>query len=451
MQAKDTGGAGLRENRVLRGFASLRLTEALLFCLALLCIVATIIPQMPYRPTEGIALTGRIMMLLSLRDVFHSLWFLVPVALLALNMLACMALRMRVRGKSGYFPMPKTGLETVALPADSDPRLVREGLHRLISAGHALAAAYTGEQLVLMGEKGALRRFAPLIVHGSIFVVLVGVALAFTGFKGTMEIPEGETLDVVTLYNGTPMPLGFALRCDRFGIEYYDSGMPREYRSDVSFVSNGSTVLQRPVLVNHPVSYHGILFSQSGYNQKAEASLTVKGPSGRQSISAGEDAVIEMHGTGYRVHVMRVIQDMMRMGPGVQLLVEGPEGSHMLWLFRDIARIAQRYPGITGKVPQFNPSLVKPYTFVLDGVTTRDTTILGVNRDPGIPFVAAGSVLFLVGITMVFLMVHERVWAVVEEDQGRLTVKLAMKRNGKTVPVDAHVCEQVKGLGRVPS
>ncbi|MCU0577340.1 MAG: cytochrome c biogenesis protein ResB [Desulfobacterota bacterium] len=451
MQAKDTGGSGMKGNRVLRGPASLRLTGALLFWIALLCIVATIIPQTPYRPTEGTALTGRIMMLLSLRDVFHSLWFLVPVALLALNMLACMALRMRVRGKSGYFPMPKTGLSEVALPADRDPRLVREGLHRLISASHAPAAAGSGERPVLMGEKGALRRFAPLIVHGSIFVVLVGAALAFTGFKGTMEIPVGETLDVVTLYDGTPMPLGFALRCDKFGIQYYDSGMPREYRSDVSFVSKGSTVLQRPVLVNHPVSHHGILFSQSGYNQKAEATLTVKGPSGRQSISAGEDAVIEMHDTGHRVHVMRVIQDMMSMGPGVQLLVEGPGGSHMLWLFRDIARIAERYPGITGKVPQFNPSLVKPYTFVLDGVTTRDTTILGVNRDPGVPFVAAGAILFLVGITMVFLMVHERVWAVVEEDQGRLTVKLAMQRNGKTVPVDVHVCEQVKGLGSVPS
>ena len=78
----------------------------------------------------------------------------------------------------------------------------------------------------VMGERGRLRRFAPLLVHASIFLILLASALAFTGFKGTMEIPEGTDLDVVTLYDGNHRHLPFSIRCDRFGIEYYESGMP---------------------------------------------------------------------------------------------------------------------------------------------------------------------------------------------------------------------------------
>jgi len=444
---KDKRGAGGKGVRLLRGLASLRITEAILLWIALMCIAATVIPQAPYRPTAGVSPAGRVMMLLSLKDVFHSLWFLAPVAVLALNMSACMWVRMGRRGSTRGGAMPRTSLSEVNLPAGSDLERVMEGLRGLISAGPAPAVRDREDPPVLMGEKGSLRRFAPLLVHGSIFFILVGVALAFTGFKGTVEIPEGETRDVATLYDGTPVHLGFALRCNAFDIEYYKNGMPKEYRSRITFIRNGRSEQEKSVLVNHPVSFQGILFSQSGYNQLAEASLTVEGPSGAQSLLAVEGSMIEVEDTPFRIHVMRVVQDMMRMGPGVQLLVEGPESRQVLWLFRDIKAISKRYPGITDKVPQFNPSLIKPYTFVLDGVTMRNTTILGVNRDPGVPFVAVGAVLFIAGITMIFLMAHERVWVLVERDRGGLKVTLARRINGRPVPVDVHLVERVKGLG----
>lgn len=436
---------------MLRDLSSLRLTEALLFWIAFLCIVATIIPQTPYLPTDGIPLTHRLMMLLSLRDVFHSLWFLVPVVILALNMLACMWVRMRWRRGRRGLSMPGSGLIEVALPVGSDPQLVREGLRRLVSAGYALVSLGGDASPVVVGEKGSLRRFAPLLVHASIFFILIGAALAFTGFKGTMEIPEGGTVDVVTLYDGTHRRLPFALHCNAFDIKYYENGMPREYRSDISFVHDGIIVREGSMLVNHPVRFQGILFSQSGYDQVLGASLTVESPSGTQSVSAGEDTVIEMQDASYRIHVMRVVEDMMRMGPGVQLLIEGPDNKQMLWLFRDIEKISKHYPGITTRVPQFNPSLIEPYTFILNGVTRKESTILGVNRDPGVPFAAAGSILFVVGIAMIFLMTHEKVWASAEEGENGLTVRIGMKRNNRTVQVDEHMIEQVKDLGRGPS
>jgi len=431
---------------MLRSLASMKITEVLLSWIALLCIAATIIPQAPYRPTGGLPLSQRVMMLLSLRDVFHSLWFIGPVLALMVNMLACMAVRMKVRPWSRNTPMPSAGLAEVKLPGGIDPHMLRQSLVQVLSRDYTLTGRGDDGPGVITGERGRARRFAPLIVHGSIFLILVGVVLAFSGYKGTMEIPQGQTLDVVTLYDGSHVHLPFGIRCDRFNVEYYASGMPREYRSDVSFISNGSEVLKRPVLVNHPVSFEGILFSQSGFGEISEASLAVSAPWGTQRFIAEQGSVIDMGGTGYRVHVMRIVPDMMRMGPGMQLLVETPEGRSMLWLFRDIREISREHPGITEEVPQFNPSLIRPYTFALEGITLRPTTVLGVNRDPGVPLVAGGAALFVVGICMIFLMAHERVWVVVEENQGILTVRLAQRRNNRTVQADGGLLEKIVHL-----
>ncbi len=118
----------------------------------------------------------------------------------------------------------------------------------------------------------------------------------------------------------------------------------------------------------------------------------------------------------------------------------------MLWLFRDIREISRKHPDITEEVPQFNPSLVRPYTFALEDISVRPATILGVNRDPGVPLVAAGSVLFVVGICMIFLMAHERVWVVVEENRGILTVRLAQRRNNRAVQADGGLLEKIAHL-----
>lgn len=138
MAEKQKGGTGMKGSRMLRSLASLRLTEALLFLIAFLCVVATVIPQMPYRPTEGLPPAERLIMVLSLRDVFHSLWFMAASAVLALNLLACMWVRMRWRGAGRGMAMPATALCEVRMPEGSDPVRVAEGLRRLLSARHAI-------------------------------------------------------------------------------------------------------------------------------------------------------------------------------------------------------------------------------------------------------------------------------------------------------------------------
>ena len=106
----------------MKNLASLRLTVGLLLWLAFLCIIGTIIPQQPFPSTAGAPVAIQVITLLSLRDVFHSLWFLIPTALLCLNSLACMY-RWRKASFGKTSSMPKAGLYEVTIPGEGRCRI----------------------------------------------------------------------------------------------------------------------------------------------------------------------------------------------------------------------------------------------------------------------------------------------------------------------------------------
>ena len=431
--------------RLLKNLASLRLTVGLLLWLAFLCVLGTIIPQQPFPSAAGAPFAMQVITLLSLRDVFHSLWFLIPTAVLGMNAIACMYLWRKVFAGSRT-SMPKAGLYEVTIPGEDGREKVGTELSCLIKGTHRIVSYEKDGGLIIMGEKGRLRKYAPFMVHGSILIILLGAGLGFLGYKGSLEIPVGQASDTVTLSDGSVMHLPFQVRCDDFKMELYGNGMPKEYRSEISFIQGGAVARHASVLVNHPVSFNHVLFSQSGYNQNPVAAIQVSAPAGNDQIGAAEGSVIEMHDTGYKVHVAKVVEDIMHMGPGVQLIIETPNSQHELWIFKRFEQIQAMHPGIIEKMPLFNPSLVKPYTFSLKGVTGSYTTVLGINRDPGVIFVGLGSVLFLFGIIIAFMVVHETIWISIERRSDGLALKIAQQGNRKTSAINPCILEHLSSL-----
>jgi cytochrome c biogenesis protein len=435
--------------RLLRKLASLRLTVGLLLWLAFLCILGTIIPQQPFPFAAGMPFAMQVISLLSLRDVFHSLWFLIPTAGLCLNAIACMYLWKKAFG--GPSSMPKVLLYEVTIPGEDASDRISADISGFMKGTHRINHSQEGGREIIMGEKGRPSKYAPFMVHGSILLILLGVFLGFLGYKGSLEIPVGQASDTVTLSNGKTMHLPFQVRCDGFKMELYDNGMPKEYRSEISFLQGDSVARHASVLVNHPVSFSRILFSQSGYNNNPVAVISVSTPAGNNQINAAEGSVIELPDTGYKVHVVKVVEDVMHMGPGVQLVIVTPKGEQEIWVFKQIEKILAMHPGLITKVPHFNPSLVKPYTFALNGVTQSYTTILGINYDPGVIFVGIGAVLFMAGICIAFMVVHERVWISLEKVPQGLTIKVAQRSNTRPAAISRHIVEHLNSLAGVKS
>lgn len=447
MGEKDQGSRGMRVPlyaKLMKDLSSMKLTMILLLFIAGMCIIATFIPQ------QGVVLGSRapamvrILRLLSLSDMFHSLWFIVPLIVLCLNVSACMARWVNAIRQHSIPRMPSGYSYEEELNSGVDGEQVRVGLISLLSGSYLMRQEVQGSSWTMFGEKSRIRAYGPMIVHMSILVTLAGAALGTLGFRASIEIPGGGASDEIRLDNGMFAHLPFKVRCDNFSLEYYENGMPKEYRSDISFILGGRVVMKTPVMVNHPVSYRGILFFQSGFNGSKQATIEVRTGSDVHKAVAGEGMVFILDDPRYRVHVVRMVENVMGMGPAAQLVVETPQGQRHLWIFQEIDRMRDRYPGLTERIPEFNPSLISPYTFALEKVSTSYSTVLGLNRDPGVPFVAAGAFLFLVGILIVFLVPRSRIWICLEPSGEQLKLKIMQSTGGKIHDIDRDILDRLE-------
>jgi len=432
----------------LKKLASLKLTLWLLLWLASLCVLGTVIPQHVMSSLAGAPFVLQLASVLSIGDIFHSLWLLVPCVLLGLNAAACMY--MRRKSLASPETMPRTGHYVVTVPAEAGIEAIDADLAAFKKRGFRIARIREQGREIIRCDKGLWRRVVPFLVHGSIILVLFGTALGLFGYKGSVTVQAGLETDEVTLDNGSVLRLPFSVRCDDFAMDLYENGMPREYRSQISFISKGRVVQRSSVLVNHPVRFRQILFSQSGYERIPAADLEIISPSETRRITVSEGSSFEMRGLGYRFSVVKVLEDIMGMGPGIHVITAKPDQED-LWVFQRFEHIKTLHPAILEKMPSADPDRFPPYTFRLTGVRGRYTTILGVNSDPGIPLVGLGALIFLAGICLAFTVVQQRIWISLEQVHNGLTITVAQRTNGRPSETGPGVLERTGSLDGVKS
>ena len=167
-----------------------------------------------------------------------------------------------------------------------EPPKTEEGIRSHLERRFKKAKRVEAESAVtFFSEKGRFSRLGVPISHLSILIILIGGLLgSLYGFRGHVEILEGETVDQIHL-RGTDreiaIPLRFSVRCDDFKVTFYD--LPgkqkhvKAYTSLLTIVENGKDVLKRTVEVNHPLHYGGLAFYQASYGALHEVAV---GPAG---------------------------------------------------------------------------------------------------------------------------------------------------------------------------
>jgi cytochrome c biogenesis protein len=294
---------------------------------------------------------------------------------------------------------------------------------------------------IIGGERGRYSRFAVYAVHLSLLLLIMGALTgSFWGWEGYVNIGEGETVDAIDLKGakGTKS-LPFTIRCDKFLVAFHDNGVPKTFRSDLTFLKDGKTLFQGPLLVNHPLSLDGVRVYQASYGRS---------PDGRASLAftrrGGEEKIIRL-GPGESfalpeknetVQLVRVEENLMKMGPAAKIIVHSREREVSFWVFQHIDKIREMNPGITEQVPMFNPALFKPYLFVLKGIEERHYTGLQISSDPGAPLVAAAAVLMMVGLIGTFFSSHRRIWIKIQRWDKKTRVSVAGSTNKHAAVLD---------------
>ena len=275
-------------DRVWNLFTSLKLAISVLIVLAVASIVGTLIeqnaPMEKYRQvyTDG---SVRFMEALGLFDMYHSWWFLLLLVLFTVNLACCTIDRLPRVVRTVREPKVTLdeGLEKALGQVDRwKKKGTVDGLAGPYEAAMAKAFAKprltrNSETVHLYAEKGVYSRFGVYVTHISIIVIFMGAIIGNVwGFKGFANIVEGESVQVIPARGGLEkVDLGFAVRCNKFWVETYPNGQPKEYSSDLSVVENGREVLRKTIEVNDPLRYKGIWFYQSSYGPAGAASATV--------------------------------------------------------------------------------------------------------------------------------------------------------------------------------
>ncbi|AEH45449.1 cytochrome c-type forming protein Ccs1 [Thermodesulfatator indicus DSM 15286] len=439
------------KNKLINFLASIKLAIFLLLTLAGTSVIGTILPQgQPiafYFQRYGETL-GQIIKFLQLYDTYHSWWFVTLLVLFSINLILCSLKRLpfslELYRRDPLAVDPKRLLRMPAakkVSLNKDISSAKKQIKKLIEKKLGRVKEVEFEDGVLfLKDKFRFSYFSVYLVHFSILVVIVGAIIgAVWGFRGSMTLLEGESSNQVILFGleRRVHPLDFSIRCDKFEIEFYPNGMPKEYRSEVTIIENGKEVLKAPIEVNAPLTYKGVTFYQASYNTFAQVTLRLmKGP--RQKILVIKPfSQVEWPEEGLRIGLLNFQEAHGLIA--VQLWVSEKDSPPIsFW-------VLQRHPR--------RIELPKGGSIIVDIADIRPVyaTGLQVKKDPGVWVVWLGFLGIIIGIFAAFFFAHQRYWVAIIPDKNSTKVILAgysPKARHKVEKLIEELSEEVENLNK---
>ena len=438
-------------------FASVRLAIIIFAFISISSIVGTILEQRVESAKNIVVLTRlfgqslapvmyKIFYTLGFMDMYHSWWFVGLLILFSANIIICSLDRLPRIWKlvtEPIGPMTEERLRKFIINRElvlkGKPDRLRDVVASALKTqrfSYSEAKEEKGYQF--FSQKGNYSRLGVYVTHFSILVILLGaVTGSYFGFNGHLNLPEGTASDAAySDKNNEPKPLGFAIRCDNFDVEFYGkSDMPKEYKSWLSIIKNGNVVMRKSITVNDPLTYEGMTFYQANYGLIPERL--------RRGIFIFR--IISNDGKTYDLN--------LRMGDTFQIL--GTNMAGKIVDFSPALRIDENGQPFTYANQMNNPAALidfsesgkhkfsgwilkkNPETWQLpEGARVEfldywgvEYTGLQVREDPGVWIVYLGCITISIGLFIAFFMSHKRLWVKVLEEKNNTRVIVGATSN----------------------
>ncbi len=445
--------------RIIHFFSSLKLTIFTLILLAFTSIIGTVIQQRQ-NPLLYIQRFGeplyQIFKFLGFFDVYHSWWFMGLLLILALNLLFCSIRRFPRDWKilvTQKIKLSETELqaftskEKITIENSTVDQTLKNVLNAMKKGGFPCKEKVKDEKgWYLFSEKGKYGRLAFYITHLSIILIFLGAIIgAAKGFKGFVNITEGEKIDsiITTSQDGKSISkkLGFEVECKKFEITYYtdEEGnptyRPKDYKSLLSIYEQGKEEYTKEIEVNHPLVYKGIYFYQSSYGDIPTLAITVQTSEGDlvDHFKVGEKEsfhFLDKNDQKIAVQVLRYLPDFI-MDQNRQYATRSniPNNPAALLQIRRSNNQTER-TWVFQRIPNFPHSKSTDYKFTLTSINAKKKyTGLQVAWDPGVPVVWAGCIILILGIIIIFSVPHHRLWVTITNGGKYQTINIIGSTN----------------------
>ena len=426
----------MNSNPVVKLFSSLKLTLFTLFSIALTSIIGTVIPQdLPqsqyinhFKPV-----TYKILHFFGIFDMYHSWWFLALLALLILNLVFCSLKHYKTTYNRAFKHnalltqnIEKTILnkKEIKIPLK---KLKIENIENFIKKeiSSSFEKNETNGETHYFINKFKFADFGYYIVHASLIIIGIGAIIgSIWGFKGSINIPVGETKGVIFLKGGGIKPLGFKLKCNDFKVSFYKNGSPKEYKSTVTLIDSGKIIKKDiEIMVNHPLAYKGIKFYQASYGTTGQkVYITIQDRITGETVFNGAVEVgvpVKTNNPDIAFVIQRYSNNFQGFGPTAQVvkLIKGTP-KKAFYVFK--------------KFPKFDSQNRNgKFIVFLKNAEFKYYTGLQVAKDPGVNIVWFGCFLMIVGLCTAFFLAHKKFWIRVSTDNKKATVLFAgsMRKN----------------------
>ncbi|MFH1758875.1 MAG: cytochrome c biogenesis protein ResB, partial [Pseudomonadota bacterium] len=270
----------------------------------------------------------------------------------------------------------------------------------------------------LFAEKGKYSRVGVNFIHLSILVILAGALIgSFYGYRGNVNIVEGQAANRVFLRNGQQVQLpGFNVKLEKFSVSFYPTGAPKEFKSILTIMEGSRKIFTEPIRVNHPLTYKGISFYQSSYGvagvEKVVLAIKDRETQKEVTIPAKMGSKIEIPGGSSAFFLANFMPDFQGMGPALQVIYSEPNRPpENFWVLQ--------------KHPELEEKRLGYYQFRIKEIEPRYYSGLQATKDPGVWVVWIGCIAMVVGFYMNFFMSHRRVWLRLTQKGGETLVEIA--------------------------
>jgi cytochrome c biogenesis protein len=406
---------------------SIRLAIALLIIITIISFFGIIIPQgLPednYIRKWGPAPAG-VLLGIGMNHVFTAIWFYLLLLLFSVNILVCSLTRLwkaTVTSLKKSFLGSRQNLAQCRYAASGIAAGQSGAVKNAVTAHlkkrrYAIVEKECGDGTwQVAARKGALKDVGSLVFHLSIIVLLIGGFIGSRlGYSITKNLDEGQVTDVPDR--------DFLLRCDWFRLETNPDGSAREYLSKLSLLlPDGSTIFDKVIQVNAPLSYRGIRCYQESYGVRPgelkEVVVSVRGPELPDPLFTGAvpfGTEFTIPGTGLTLTVSDFLPDFVidmearqaasrsaePNNPAMRaLLKKGADTLFSHWVFLNFPSQHARD---------------EAYSVALLSFVPRYYTGIQVRKNPGVPLIWLGIIAMTLGIFAVFYLPKRSVWVFVE-------------------------------------
>jgi cytochrome c biogenesis protein len=397
------------KQKIFRFLADLRFAIFILLLISFCSIIGTVIQQeqsietykLDYPLTNQLFgfLSWDIILKFGFDHIYRTWWFFSLILVFGVSLITCTFLQqipsVKMARRCQFFRTTKS-FNRLKISTT----LTKFNFNKILSRLKINKYSLFQQKSIIYCYKGLTGRIAPIIVHSSMILILVGTLIgSLSGFKAQEIVPKTETFHIQNIFNNGQLAVlpPISSRINDFWITYTKQKTVSQFYSDISILDSiGNEIDRKTSFVNTPFIHNGIYYYQTDWNL-----VGLRFQDFNNKIV--EYPLVNVLNTKNKIWLTWVSNDS-NITKGIIAIIDNLEGYCSIYNDKGI---------FLGNL-ELNEKINDEQEVTL--VEILSSTGLQIKNDPGIPVIYTGF-FFLMLSTLVSYITYSQIWLIKENQK----------------------------------